>query len=409
MEFAREFSLSPNVVEKDYVIGWLLAGIGNHPDLSGLWVFKGGRCLKKCYFETYRFSEDLDFTLKDSARPDKEDLLNAFRQVADWVYEKSGIEILHDTIRFEFYDNPRGNLSIQGRVGYRGPMGRGGDAPRVKIDLTDDEILVMSPALKDVHHPYSDRPHNGIRIPCYCFEELFAEKIRALAERERPRDLYDVVHLYRHDEFKPDRTVILNTLKKKCAFKGIPLPTLEALDTQSGLKELESEWGNMLGHQLPALPAFEQFWQDVPAVFDWLYGRLEKVARPSITVADVAVDKTWRPPHMGSAWHASFPLEGIRFAAANHLCVELRYQGSSRLIEPYSLRQTRDGHLLLFAVKHKTGEDRAYRVDSIEGAQISSITFSPRYLIELTPLGPMTVTPVTRHKTGAQGKRSRKL
>jgi predicted nucleotidyltransferase component of viral defense system len=29
------------------------------------WVFKGGACLKKCYFETYRFSEDLDFSLRD--------------------------------------------------------------------------------------------------------------------------------------------------------------------------------------------------------------------------------------------------------------------------------------------------------------------------------------------------------
>jgi predicted nucleotidyltransferase component of viral defense system len=61
MDFAHEFGLSPNVVEKDYVIGWMLAGIGNHRELSGLLVFKGGTCLKKCYFETYRFSEDLDF------------------------------------------------------------------------------------------------------------------------------------------------------------------------------------------------------------------------------------------------------------------------------------------------------------------------------------------------------------
>jgi len=29
------------------------------------WAFKGGTCLKKCYFETYRFSEDLDFTLTE--------------------------------------------------------------------------------------------------------------------------------------------------------------------------------------------------------------------------------------------------------------------------------------------------------------------------------------------------------
>ena len=60
---AANLGLLPNVVEKDYVLGWLLAGIFNHPALAEKWVFKGGTCLKKCYFETYRFSEDLDFTL----------------------------------------------------------------------------------------------------------------------------------------------------------------------------------------------------------------------------------------------------------------------------------------------------------------------------------------------------------
>ena len=67
MEFAREFGLAPQVIEKDYVLGWMLAGIAAQPDIGPSWVFKGGTCLKKCYFETYRFSEDLDFTLIDPA------------------------------------------------------------------------------------------------------------------------------------------------------------------------------------------------------------------------------------------------------------------------------------------------------------------------------------------------------
>ncbi len=60
MDFSREFGLSPNIVEKDYLLGWVLAGISNHGELGSDWVFKGGTCLKKCYFETYRFSEDVD-------------------------------------------------------------------------------------------------------------------------------------------------------------------------------------------------------------------------------------------------------------------------------------------------------------------------------------------------------------
>ena len=36
MGFSRDIRLSANIVEKDYVIGWLLAGISNHPNLTGM-------------------------------------------------------------------------------------------------------------------------------------------------------------------------------------------------------------------------------------------------------------------------------------------------------------------------------------------------------------------------------------
>jgi hypothetical protein len=50
LEFAREVRLDPNVVERDHVLGWMLAGISPHPRTRGTWLFKGGTCLKKCYF-----------------------------------------------------------------------------------------------------------------------------------------------------------------------------------------------------------------------------------------------------------------------------------------------------------------------------------------------------------------------
>ena len=39
LESAKENVLTPHVVEKDYVLGWLLMGIARHPILKG-WVFK---------------------------------------------------------------------------------------------------------------------------------------------------------------------------------------------------------------------------------------------------------------------------------------------------------------------------------------------------------------------------------
>ena len=62
---AAEWRLRPEIVEKDYVLGWLLAGVASLP--LRRWIFKGGTSIKKCYFETYRFSEDLDFSLLPDA------------------------------------------------------------------------------------------------------------------------------------------------------------------------------------------------------------------------------------------------------------------------------------------------------------------------------------------------------
>ncbi len=49
-------------MEQDYVLSWVLAGISKVEVLSETLVFKGGTALKKCYFDDYRFSEDLDFS-----------------------------------------------------------------------------------------------------------------------------------------------------------------------------------------------------------------------------------------------------------------------------------------------------------------------------------------------------------
>jgi len=389
MDFSREFGLAAQVIEKDYTLGWLLAGIAAHPEIGPSWVFKGGTCLKKCYFETYRFSEDLDFTLTNSEHLTEEFLLETFNQISSWIYDNAGIEIPADTIRFDVYENPRGNNSAQGRVGYRGPMQRRGDAPRIKLDLTDDEILVLEPVMREVHHPYSDRPVEGIHVLSYGFEEVFAEKIRALAERERPRDLYDVVHLYRREGINPNRALILNTLAEKCQFKGIDVPTMEILTNQPEREDLEADWEQMLAHQLPVLPPFQQFWDELSDVFDWLHETKEKEVFGVVPAYGGVVDESWSPPPMAQAWHIDVPLEIIRFAAANRLCIDLEYKNEHRLIEPYSLRRTQDGNILLHAVRHEDGEPRSYRVDRIQSAVATNISFSPRYTIELTASGPL--------------------
>ena len=103
---ANEWGLRHDVVEKDYVLGWLLAGIAEHPATKG-WAFKGGTCLRKCWFETYRFSEDLDFTVEDDLDPGL--LATVFQEIGQSLYDRTGLALQVEEASFRQRQNRRGN------------------------------------------------------------------------------------------------------------------------------------------------------------------------------------------------------------------------------------------------------------------------------------------------------------
>jgi len=398
---ATDLGLSPEVVEKDYVLGWLLAGIYAHPALSANWVFKGGTCLKKCYFETYRFSEDLDFTLTDTTHLNADFLRTSFSEVSEWIYERTGIRMPAEQLRFEVYANPRGGASCEGRVYYAGPLPRPGALARIKLDLTVDELIAVDPVVRPVGHPYSDLPEEGITANCYAYEEVFGEKVRALGERCRPRDLYDVINLFRHGEFRPAASMLLEVLGRKCEYKRIPVPNFESL--QDKLQELTADWQHMLGHQLPVLPPFESFWNTLPEFFGWL-NTPEPVAGSPVpgvlaSIQATADEELYRPA-VGAlrreGIRGSSFIESIRFAGVNRLRVRLRYDDSARMIEPYALRRTRAGNIVVYAVKTESREVRSYRLDRIQGVEVSNEVFVPVYAIELTAGETGAIQPTSR-------------
>ncbi len=407
LETASQLNLGPHVVEKDYALGWVLAGIYNHEKLADEWVFKGGTCLKKCFFETYRFSEDLDFTLKDESHLDSGFLESVFAEIAEWVYEQCGLELPDGLRDFDIHKNPRGNLSCQGKISYRGPVSpRSGGLPRVKLDLTADERLVLPPVRLPIFHPYSDAPEDGIRVLSYAYEEAFGEKVRALAERTRPRDLYDVINLFRNTGARPTASVILDVLKQKCEFKGIAVPVID--DLSAHRPDLEGAWGHMLGHQLPELPPVDAFWNALPEFFAWLLEGVVPAAPAAYALGGGETIIRERSLRLSVPRPAQSSLEVVRFAAANHLCVDLDYidlsgRRATRRIEPYSLRETRDGNIILHAWNVDKNQHRSYRVERIQGAQSTSQSFVPRYEIELTPSGPVAIPPTTRTSSSSFG------
>lgn len=383
LDLRGEWQLRADVIEKDYVLGWMLAAIASHPALATTWVFKGGTCLRKCYYETYRFSEDLDFTVVDGGPEEPTELASIFREVAAWLYDRAGIEFQVDDRSFVRRRNRRGNATTQGRIAFRGPSASP-STPKVKLDITSDEALVDRPLIRPILHPYSDQPLPVGGVLCYSITELLGEKLRALAERCRPRDLYDVVHVYRHPDLVDRAAAVLAVLDQKSAHVGIAVPTLETVRSSPFRDEVEAEWANMLAHQLPHLPPFDDFWAQLDELFRWLGGAIRPSRLPRAEFGNL--DSAWRPPRAMASWRRCAPIELIRFAGANRLLVEIDYRAEKgrwgpRVVEPYSLRLSREGNLLLF-VRNDRGQLRSYRVDHIAGVRVLDRTFQPRYFVE---------------------------
>lgn len=217
--------------------------------------------------------------------------------------------------------------------------------------------------------------------------------------------IYDVINLFHHGEFRSAVAVIRDVVSQKCSFKQIPFPTLASLAPAQ--PELIGEWDNMLGHQLPALPPVALFWDELPEFFRWLSGAVIPQLLPSQPI-EVGATVLRGPAGGIRVPGRSTPfIEVIRFAAANHLLVDLDYRDKegnrrTRAIEPYSLRRTKDGDIILCAVNAQRQESRSYLVEQIQGATVLNRGFTPRFRIELTPSGPLVAPDTARGSASPQ-------
>ena len=381
---SSKWKIRQNVVEKDYALGWLLAGIAQHPRLSEIWIFKGGTCLRKCYYETFRFSEDLDFTVTVPELIEPVVLVEIFNEISAWLETTVGMRLELGSDSFKTYGNSRRNPSTQGKIGFVGPLTQP-TTPKIKIDLTCDELVASSPMKRGVIHDYSDW-NSSVQVLAYSLEELAAEKLRALAQRCRPRDLYDVVHLYGNPNLAGKASFIHSLLKQKSEFVGISTPTLASVQNDENYQSIAASWDSMLGHQLPSpLIPVDIFWAKLPEVFGWLEG-----ASRSVTLHSARLGSD-RSEVMNSASinfaRAGFDMNLLRFCAFNRLKVEIYYEASRgeegwRIVEPYSLRRSQEEKLLLYVVNQE-GQLRSYRLDRIHSIRASNIPFTPKFKIEI--------------------------
>ncbi|PTD93891.1 hypothetical protein C9439_05370 [archaeon SCG-AAA382B04] len=198
-------------------------------------VFKGGTALLKLY-NLDRFSEDLDFTATEQM--DLKEIVKAAVQ----HLESFGVKV-------EKAETGTTKNSFNARIGIKGPLYTGDERSLnfVRIEV-NKRTQAEKPIVKRYTPNFPDIP--AFEILALREEEILAEKIRALATRTQPRDLYDIYHLL-------NKGVKTN---KKLVEEKLKYYELE-FDPEDLLKEAEKNRKNWKGLEnlvYSRLPKFEK-------------------------------------------------------------------------------------------------------------------------------------------------------
>lgn len=176
------------IAEKDYFLAVVLKII-YASSLKCKLVFKGGTALHHLYLDQLRFSEDLDFA---SIKPvTLEDVEGAIAQ--------------HDFLEIKKVSSSNFSLKID-RLKFVGPL----EQPNsIKLDIDLTQKVISSVKELSYQNAY-DLP---VKVLAMNLAEICAEKLRAINERARYRDFYDLAMTLKKHSLDPKK--IVDILKKK--------------------------------------------------------------------------------------------------------------------------------------------------------------------------------------------------
>lgn len=198
-------------------------------------MFKGGTALRVCFYEEFRYSADLDFSLVETPL---EDALDAIERALTLCQEERGVEtlILHRD---------------SGQVAYSGPMGR---ERTVKLDIATDELVISTISVPLIVR-YDDQTNPSPSTKAYAIEEIAAEKLRCVIQRLQCRDVSDLHRLLVQEGVDVDESWAL--FEEKARHRGFE-PEQFAERLQSRSANYERRWTDELEVHLGAgVPHFE--------------------------------------------------------------------------------------------------------------------------------------------------------
>jgi len=238
-------------IEQDLIISRALCDLFNAPALQGKIAFRGGTAINKLLFgRPLRYSEDIDLV---QTQPEPIGAtVDAVREALAWLgrfnREQAG-HSMHLVFRFAPEVDPQSILKV-----------------KVEINTREHESL-----LGIRHYPFaveSDWYEGQARIASFEPEELFGTKLRALLQRRKNRDLFDLAQGLDQLALNPGK--LLACFEHYLALEGRPIS--RAVAEQRMLEKLTRNLTEDIAPLLPAgirfeegdaLRAFERIWREL--------------------------------------------------------------------------------------------------------------------------------------------------
>jgi len=161
-------------VEQDLLLSRLIVEIANDEYLGNELVFRGGTCMHKLHVPgPLRYSEDLDYVRSTSGG------IGELTRAVTQIGKRLGMEV-----RTRLTEHPKMFLGAQYETG-SGPM-------RIKIEVNTFERSPARPPTRIPFHVDSSWFTGSAEVLTFTLDEVVATKIRALFQRSKGRDLFDL-------------------------------------------------------------------------------------------------------------------------------------------------------------------------------------------------------------------------
>lgn len=382
---SAEFKIAPRSVEKDYVFGWVLAGVCNNPFLNDLLILKGGNALRKAYLPNARFSKDLDFSTQQEIDPIR--LETELRNVINFAQENSGVKFLLDktkvTSKFIFEESQ----IYEGRTVFKGFYQEEEANIKIHLDITEFDNIILPVQNKRLIHLYSDSEICQSTLRVYKLEELLASKILTILRRCKATDIFDLSYgILKAPNISINRLELISTFLKKTIHESQPDIVKQQLLGRS-FEDARPYWRNLVA-PVSALFDFDEAIRSLIDVINLLFALL-----PAVNARPLGFGMSVRTYGGGTSYFSNDLRDIIIQAGESLKMINILYNGAWRIVEPYALRyhvrkKDNRGFEYFWAWDTSGGNSNKIGIkqfisDRIQNLQITNQAYFPRFPIEL--------------------------